>query len=205
MVSLHNNIINFYYGKQLITTVKTEGVITSMIFGKYMELYALIMTTSEGGLEVKSLRNANILDSSISSFITLSEKQKQMIKVPPKTKLFVEKLEQEKKQTRSIHKIFQRDWHILKLKTSKMYLESLQRSLGSSIAMSDNHVKLSATIYGIYGPFKISIQVENFGQTFISNLIILLIYDPINIETETPLINVIFLLLILVTGTCSRA
>jgi hypothetical protein len=205
MVSLHNNIINFYYGKQLITTVKTEGVITSMIFGKYMELYALIMTTSEGGLEVKSLRNANILDSSISSFITPSEKQKQMIKVPPKTKLFVEKLEQEKKQTRSIHKIFQRDWHILKLKTSKMYLESLQRSLGSSIAMSDNHVKLSATIYGIYGPFKISIQVENFGQTFISNLIILLIYDPINIETETPLINVIFLLLILVTGTCSRA
>lgn len=163
VVALNNGEIRLYNGKHLISTTKTDDVVTGMKLGTFgREEGSLVLSFRSGSLMVKILqRNANLEVSSA----TLGPPPEQDIPldVPKKTKLYVEQTSREREQAIDMHRTFQRDLCKLRLSTARAYVNLLGAGHGPMSSAGGAHVRLNAQVVGMGPEFKIVVRVQNAG------------------------------------------
>eukprot|EP00350_Pseudokeronopsis_sp_OXSARD2_P012922 CAMPEP_0170561350 /NCGR_PEP_ID=MMETSP0211-20121228/54229_1 /TAXON_ID=311385 /ORGANISM="Pseudokeronopsis sp., Strain OXSARD2" /LENGTH=147 /DNA_ID=CAMNT_0010876771 /DNA_START=915 /DNA_END=1358 /DNA_ORIENTATION=+ len=129
IVALINREIRLYNEKNLISTIKSDEIVSGLAFGIFgREEGCLIMNYKTGWLTAKILqRQANLTSSTIKP--GPPPEQDIPLNVPKKTKLFVDLTQRERENCVLMHKQFQMDLCKLRLKTASTYISMLSEGL----------------------------------------------------------------------------
>merc|ERR1712187_579932 len=130
--------MGLYNGKHLITTTKTNDVVTGVKLGTFgREEGSMVLSFKRGALMVKILqRNANLDVSSTTP--GPPPEQDIPLDVPKKTKLYVEQTSREREQAVDMHRTFQRDLCKLRLSTARAYVNLLGAGHGPMMATTNS-------------------------------------------------------------------
>merc|ERR1712151_1103030 len=163
VVALNNGEVRLYNGKHLITTTKTNEVVTGLKLGTFgREEGSMVLSFKSGALMVKILqRNANLDVSSAAP--GPPPEQDIPLDVPKKTKLYVEQTSREREQAIDMHRTFQRDLCKLRLSTARAYVNLLGAGHGPMSSSGGAQVRLNAEVVGMGPQFKIVVRVQNAG------------------------------------------
>jgi len=165
LVGLANSEVHIYNEKFLVHVIKTEDIVTGIKFGQFgRESSALIMTTRGGGLLIKILRR-NATFEGKEAAIGPPAAQNTRLNVPKKTKLFVEQTMRERQNCISMHRRFQQDLYLLRLKTAREYVKTLDTASTPFSTSTADPLKLSAQIQGIGPTFKLTVSIQNTSLT----------------------------------------
>jgi len=165
LLGLANSELHIYCEKFLVHVIKTEDIVTGIKFGQFgRESSALIMTTRGGGLLIKILRR-NATFEGKESAIGPPAAQNTRLNVPKKTKLFVEQTMRERQNCISMHRRFQQDLYLLRLKTAREYVKTIDSALMPVSTHASDPLKLSAQIQGIGPTFKLTVSIQNTSLT----------------------------------------
>lgn len=178
LVALSNCEVHVYKEKYLVDIIKATDVVTGMRFGRFgREDGALVMTTSGGGLIIKILkRNAQFEEKDLSGGPPIAQNIK--LNVPKKTKLFVDQTLRERENAVTMHRTFQRDLYLLRLRTAREYLKALNSSMNPISSDPNEPLKLSAQVQGIGPTFRLTVNLQNTSLSQAStNLYITFDYD----------------------------
>mmetsp|Transcript_100526 Transcript_100526/g.260158 ORF Transcript_100526/g.260158 Transcript_100526/m.260158 type:complete len:591 (-) Transcript_100526:50-1822(-) len=163
VVALNNGEVRLYNGKHLITTTKTNDVVTGLKLGTFgREEGSMVLSFKSGALMVKILqRNANLEVSSAAP--GPPPEQDIPLDVPKKTKLYVEQTSREREQAIDMHRTFQRDLCKLRLSTARAYVNLLGAGHGPMSSAGGAQVRLNAQVVGMGPQFKVVVRVQNAG------------------------------------------
>ena len=112
------------------------------------------------------------------------------LKVPKKTRLFVEQTAREKENATLMHRAFQRDLCKLRLTTARNYVKIITSgeagvSTGGGNGMTTS-VRMNAVVMGLGPTFKFKIEICNGGQTSLKELPLCVIFNPEIYESNCP-------------------
>ncbi|KAL5009299.1 hypothetical protein ScPMuIL_014880 [Solemya velum] len=140
-------------------------------------MFFCVSATDGGGLIIKMLkRNATFEEKDFAPGPPASQNIK--LNVPKKTKLFVDQTMRERENAVTMHRTFQHDLYLLRLRASREYVKALENSMGPVSSDPDEPIKLSAQVQGIGPMFKLMIDLQNTSLTQASyNLFITFEYD----------------------------
>lgn len=178
LVGLANRQVHLYRDKNLLCSIKTPDVVTSICFGRYgREDGTLIMTTKGGGLIVKILKRTAVFDDRdnapgppLSQSIRLN--------VPKKTKLYVDQTMRERENAVVMHRAFQMDLSRMRLAAAKAYVKALESSLTPMSASLSEPLKMNAVVQGLGPSFKLTLNIQNTAACRpVMNLTISFLYD----------------------------
>jgi len=177
VVALANGELRVYNGKLLVSTSKLQDVVTGMRFGRFgREDHSLILTFRGGGMAVKMLpRTANLERSLIPA--GPPPEQEEPLKVPKKTKLYVEQTQREQETAMEMHRVFQRDLCKLRLTTARAYVKMLTDGHGPLSYTSGSSLRLSAHVQGLGPLFKIKLGMQNTGNRPIFDIPVCFAYN----------------------------
>lgn len=178
LVGLANCEVQLYRDKNLLSTIKTPDVVTSICFGRYgREDGTLIMTTKGGGLMVKILkRTAAFEDRDTAPGPPLAQSIR--LNVPKKTKLYVDQTLRERENGLAMHNAFQMDLSRLRLATAKAYVKALESSLTPMSSSLTEPLKMNAVVQGLGPSFKLTLNIQNTAACRpVMNLAISFLYD----------------------------
>ena len=104
------------------------------------------------------------------------------LKVPKKTKLFVEQTAREKENATLMHRAFQRDLCKLRLTTARNYVKIITSgeagvSTGGS-GGSTTSARMNAVVMGLGPTFKFKVDLCNGGRTSLKELPLVVIFNP---------------------------
>uniref|UniRef100_A0A8C2I8R6 Bardet-Biedl syndrome 1 n=1 Tax=Cyprinus carpio TaxID=7962 RepID=A0A8C2I8R6_CYPCA len=178
LVGLANCEVHMYRDKNLVSTIKTPDVVTSICFGRYgREDGTLIMTTKGGGLIVKILKRTAVFedrDSAPGPPIAQSIR----LNVPKKTKLYVDQTLRERENAVAMHRAFQMDLSRLRLAAARAYVKALESSLTPMSASLTEPLKMNAVVQGLGPSFKLTLNIQNTAACRpVMNLAISFLYD----------------------------
>merc|ERR1719478_1736271 len=171
VVALNNGEGRLYNGKHLITTTKTDDVVTGIKLGTFgREEGSMVLSFKSGSLMVKILqRNANLEVSNAAP--GPPPEQDIPLDVPKKTKLYVEQTSRERDQAIDMHRTFQRDLCKLRLSTARSYVKLLGAGHGPmSVGAGGAQIRLNALVVGTGPEFKISVRLQNAGVQPLHNI-----------------------------------
>ncbi|XP_066574893.1 BBSome complex member BBS1 isoform X1 [Amia ocellicauda] len=161
LVGLANYEVHLYRDKNLISTIKTPDVVTSICFGRYgREEGTLVMTTKGGGLMVKILKRTAVFedrDSTPGPPVAQSVR----LSVPKKTKLYVDQTMRERENAVDMHRAFQMDLYRLRLAAARAYVKALESSLTPMSASLSEPLKMNAVVQGLGPSFKLTLNIQN--------------------------------------------
>lgn len=178
LVGLANCEVHLYRDKNLLSTIKTPDVVSSICFGRYgREDGTLIMTTKGGGLMVKILkRTAAFEDRDSAPGPPLAQSVR--LNVPKKTKLYVDQTLRERENGLAMHRAFQMDLSRLRLAAAKAYVKALESSLTPMSSSLTEPLKMNAVVQGLGPSFKLTLNVQNTAACRpVMNLAISFLYD----------------------------
>ena len=196
IVALRNGEIRLYNDKHLINIYNLNTRVCALRFGRFGREDAVLVAIAEkGDLHIKILpRKASLDTNSSSSSSTSSTLPEQDIplKVPQKTKLYVEQTQREREQAIEMHSAFQRDLCKLRLHTARAYMKvlndghapmSISTGSGNGTKGSIPSLLLNATVNGLGPLFRLSLCIQNTGMKPAHNIQLLLqwdkdMYDP---------------------------
>ena len=178
IIALANGEVRVYNGKILINTVQIRDIVTGMRFGRYgREDATLIMTTVSGAVIIKILpRLANL---EVQKGVQTGPPAEQSIplKVPKKTRLYVEQTEREKQFGIEMHRVFQRDLCKLRLQTARAYVKILTDGQGPLSYTGGSSLRLTAHVQGLGPLFKIKLNIQNTGLKPLTGIPIVFTYN----------------------------
>ncbi|XP_020513189.1 Bardet-Biedl syndrome 1 protein [Labrus bergylta] len=178
LVGLANCEVQLYRDKNLLSTIKTPDVITSICFGRYgREDGTLIMTTKGGGLMVKILkRTAAFEDRDSAPGPPVAQSIR--LNVPKKTKLYVDQTLRERENGVAMHRAFQMDLSRLRLAAAKAYVKALESSMTPMSSSLTEPLKMNAVVQGLGPSFKLTLNVQNTAACRpVMNLAISFLFD----------------------------
>uniref|UniRef100_A0A673G7G0 BBSome complex member BBS1 n=1 Tax=Sinocyclocheilus rhinocerous TaxID=307959 RepID=A0A673G7G0_9TELE len=178
LVGLANCEVHVYRDKNLVSTIKTPDVVTSICFGRYgREDGTLIMTTKGGGLIVKILKRTAVFDDRDSASGPPIA-QSIRLNVPKKTKLYVDQTLRERENAVAMHRAFQMDLSRLRLAAARAYVKALESSLTPMSASLTEPLKMNAVVQGLGPSFKLTLNIQNTAACRpVMNLAISFLYD----------------------------
>ncbi|XP_037854953.1 BBSome complex member BBS1 isoform X4 [Chlorocebus sabaeus] len=157
MAGLANGEVRIYRDKALLNVIHTPDAVTSLCFGRYgREDNTLIMTTRGGGLIIKILKRTAVFVEG-GSEVGPPPAQAMKLNVPRKTRLYVDQTLREREAGTAMHRAFQTDLYLLRLRAARAYLQALESSLSPVSATAREPLKLHAVV---------SIWVQGLGPTF---------------------------------------
>ncbi|XP_045228101.1 BBSome complex member BBS1 isoform X3 [Macaca fascicularis] len=157
MTGLANGEVRIYRDKALLNVIHTPDAVTSLCFGRYgREDNTLIMTTRGGGLIIKILKRTAVFVEG-GSEVGPPPAQAMKLNVPRKTRLYVDQTLREREAGTAMHRAFQTDLYLLRLRAARAYLQALESSLSPMSATAREPLKLHAVV---------SIWVQGLGPTF---------------------------------------
>ncbi|XP_053700813.1 Bardet-Biedl syndrome 1 protein [Synchiropus splendidus] len=191
LVALANCEVHLYRDKNLLSTLKTPDIVTSICFGRYgREDGTLIMTTKGGGLIVKILKRTAVFeerDSAPGPPLAQSVR----LSVPKKTKLYVDQTLRERENAVVMHRAFQMDLTRLRLAVAKAYVTALESSLTPVSSSLTEPLKMNAVVQGVGPSFKLTLNVQNTAACRpIMNLAISFLYDQNLYRVRTPYLRI---------------
>ncbi|XP_059157343.1 Bardet-Biedl syndrome 1 protein homolog [Physella acuta] len=178
LVALSNQEVHIYKEKYLVDILKMDDVVTGMRFGRFgREDGTLIMSAKRGGLYVKILkRTAKFEEKDLTAGPPIAQNIK--LNVPKKTKLFVDQTQRERENGIAMHRTFQRDLSLLRLKVMREYVKVLDSSMNPISSDPMEPLKLTANVQGIGPTFKFTVKLQNTSLSQASsNLLISFDYD----------------------------
>ncbi|KAJ7996328.1 hypothetical protein DPEC_G00235950 [Dallia pectoralis] len=178
LVGLANSEVHLYRDKNLISTIKTPDVVTSICFGRYgREDGTLIMTTKGGGLIVKILKRTAVFDDRDSA-PGPPLAQSIRLNVPKKTKLYVDQTMRERENSVAMHRAFQMDLSRLRLAAARSYVKALESSLPPMSSSLSEPLRMNAVVQGLGPSFKLTLNIQNTAACCpVMNLAISFLYD----------------------------
>ncbi|KAF3703989.1 Bardet-Biedl syndrome 1 protein -like protein [Channa argus] len=191
LVGLANCEVQLYRDKNLLSTIKTPDVVTSICFGRYgREDGTLIMTTKGGGLMVKILkRTAEFDDRDSTPGPPLAQSVR--LNVPKKTKLYVDQTLRERENGLAMHRAFQMDLSHLRLAAAKAYVKALESSLTPMSSSLTEPLKMNAVVQGLGPSFKLTLNVQNTAACRpVMNLAISFLYDESLYRMRSPYMRI---------------
>lgn len=191
LVGLANCEVQLYRDKNLLSTIKTPDVVTSICFGRYgREDGTLIMTTKGGGLMVKILkRTAAFEDKDSAPGPPLAQSVR--LNVPKKTKLYVDQTLRERENGLAMHRAFQMDLSRLRLAAAKAYVKALESSLTPMSSSLTEPLKMNAVVQGLGPSFKLTLNVQNTAACRpVMNLAISFLYDESLYRMRNPYMRI---------------
>uniref|UniRef100_A0A8D2B8N5 Bardet-Biedl syndrome 1 n=1 Tax=Sciurus vulgaris TaxID=55149 RepID=A0A8D2B8N5_SCIVU len=142
-------------------TILAKDAVTSLCFGRYgREDNTLVMTTQGGGLIIKILkRTAVFVESTGEVGPPLAQATK--LSVPRKTRLYVDQTLREREAGTAMHRSFQTDLYLLRLRAARAYVQALESSLSPMSATAREPLKLHAVVQGLGPTFKLTLHLQN--------------------------------------------
>lgn len=191
LVGLANCEVQLYRDKNLLSTIKTPDVVTSICFGRYgREDGTLIMTTKGGGLMVKILKRTAAFDDRDSA-PGPPPAQSVRLNVPKKTKLYVDQTLRERENGLAMHRAFQMDLSRLRLAAAKAYVKALESSLTPMSSSLSEPLKMNAVVQGLGPSFKLTLNVQNTAACRpVMNLAISFLYDEGLYRMRSPYLRI---------------
>uniref|UniRef100_A0A4W6G1C4 BBSome complex member BBS1 n=1 Tax=Lates calcarifer TaxID=8187 RepID=A0A4W6G1C4_LATCA len=191
LVGLANCEVQLYRDKNLLSTIKTPDVVTSICFGRYgREDGTLIMTTKGGGLIVKILKRTAAFDDKDSA-PGPPLAQSVRLNVPKKTKLYVDQTLRERENGLAMHRAFQMDLSRLRLAAAKAYVKALESSLTPMSSSLTEPLKMNAVVQGLGPSFKLTLNVQNTAACRpVMNLAISFLYDESLYRMRNPYMKI---------------
>ena len=189
IVSLQNGEVRLYNGKELIHTLQMNDVITAMRWGQFgRERNSCIFVGRNGSMTLNIMTRQANLEKAGSDSGGPPTAQDVPLKVPKKTKLFVEQTAREKENATLMHRAFQRDLCKLRLTTARNFVKIITSgeagvSTGGG-GGSATSVRMNATGMGLGPTFKFKIEICNGGRTSLMQLPLCLVFNP-NIYIQT--------------------
>ncbi|XP_061886580.1 Bardet-Biedl syndrome 1 protein homolog isoform X2 [Entelurus aequoreus] len=161
LVGLTNCEVRLYRDKNLLSTIRTPDVVTSICFGRYgREDGTLIMTAKGGGLMVKILKRTAAFEDRDSTPGPPAA-QSVRLNVPKKTKLYVDQTLRERENGTAMHRTFQMDLIRLRLAAAKAYAKALESSLTPVSSDPAEPLRMNAVVQGLGPSFKLTLNVQN--------------------------------------------
>ncbi|XP_075891266.1 BBSome complex member BBS1 [Nelusetta ayraudi] len=191
LVGLANCEVQLYRDKNLLSTIKTPDVVTSIRFGRYgREDGTLILTTKGGGLLVKILkRTATFEDRDNTPGPPLAQSVR--LNVPKKTKLYVDQTLRERENGVTMHRAFQMDLSRLRLAAAKAYVKALESSLTPMSSSLSEPLKMNAVVQGLGPSFKLTLNVQNTAACRpVMNLAVAFLYDESLYKMKKPYMKI---------------
>ncbi|XP_060014510.1 Bardet-Biedl syndrome 1 protein isoform X7 [Lagenorhynchus albirostris] len=161
MAGLANGEVRIYRDKALLSIVRTPDAVTSLCFGRYgREDHTLIMTTRGGGLIIKILkRTAVFVEGGGEAGPPPAQAMK--LNMPRKTRLYVDQTLREREAGTVMHRTFQADLYLLRLRAARAYAQALESSLSPVSATAREPLKLHAVVQGLGPTFKLTLHLQN--------------------------------------------
>eukprot|EP00069_Balaena_mysticetus_P012834 bmy_07803T0 len=161
MAGLANGEVRIYRDKALLSVVRTPDAVTSLCFGRYgREDHTLIMTTQGGGLIIKILkRTAVFVEGGGEAGPPPAQAMK--LNMPRKTRLYVDQTLREREAGTAMHRTFQADLYLLRLRAARAYVQALESSLSPVSATAREPLKLHAVVQGLGPTFKLTLHLQN--------------------------------------------
>ncbi|KAF5908920.1 Bardet-Biedl syndrome 1 protein, partial [Clarias magur] len=178
LVALANCEVHVYRDKNVVSTIKTPDVVTSICFGRYgREDGTLIMTTKGGGLIIKIMKRTAVFDDR-DSISGPPIAQSIRLNVPKKTKLYVDQTMRERENAVAMHRAFQMDLSRLRLAAARAYVKALESSLTPISASLTEPLKMNAVVQGLGPSFKLTLNIQNTAACRpVMNLAVSFLYD----------------------------
>uniref|UniRef100_A0A2I3RQF4 Bardet-Biedl syndrome 1 n=2 Tax=Pan TaxID=9596 RepID=A0A2I3RQF4_PANTR len=146
-------------------TILAKDAVTSLCFGRYgREDNTLIMTTRGGGLIIKILKRTAVFVEG-GSEVGPPPAQAMKLNVPRKTRLYVDQTLREREAGTAMHRAFQTDLYLLRLRAARAYLQALESSLSPLSATAREPLKLHAVVQGLGPTFKLTLHLQNTSTT----------------------------------------
>lgn len=191
LVGLANCEVQLYRDKNLLSSIKTPDMITSIRFGRYgREDGTLILTTKGGGLLVKILkRTATFEDRDNTMGPPLAQSVR--LNVPKKTKLYVDQTLRERENGVTMHRAFQMDLSRMRLAAAKAYVKALESSLTPMSSSLSEPLKMNAVVQGLGPSFKMTLNIQNTAACRpVMNLAIAFLYDESLYRMKKPYMKI---------------
>jgi Bardet-Biedl syndrome 1 protein len=178
IVALNTGEIRVYNGKVLVNVINNTDVITGARFGRYgREDNTLVLVSKSGSLQIKMLPRTANLEPSKGLNTGPPPEQDIPLKIPKKTKLFVEQITREKEVGTEMHRIFQRDLCKLRLATARAYVKVLTDGQGPLSYTSGSSLRLTAHVQGLGPLFKIKLNIQNTGTKSLTSIPIIFTFN----------------------------
>ncbi|XP_006860945.1 PREDICTED: Bardet-Biedl syndrome 1 protein isoform X2 [Chrysochloris asiatica] len=161
MAGLADGQVRIYRDKALLNVIRTPDAVTSLCFGRYgREDNTLIMTTKGGGLVIKILKRTAVFVEG-GGDMGPPPAQSMKLNVPRKTRLYVDQTLREREAGTAMHRTFQTDLYLLRLRTARAYVQALESSLSPVSVTAREPLKLHALIQGLGPTFKLTLHLQN--------------------------------------------
>ncbi|XP_003798394.1 Bardet-Biedl syndrome 1 protein [Otolemur garnettii] len=161
MAGLANGEVRIYRDKALLNVIHTPDPVTSLCFGRYgREDNTLIMTTRGGGLIIKILKRTAVFTEG-GGEVGPPPAQAMKLNVPRKTRLYVDQTLREREAGTAMHRAFQTDLYLLRLRAARAYVQALESSLNPVSATVREPLKLHAVVQGLGPTFKLTLHLQN--------------------------------------------
>uniref|UniRef100_A0A8C9B7J4 Bardet-Biedl syndrome 1 n=1 Tax=Prolemur simus TaxID=1328070 RepID=A0A8C9B7J4_PROSS len=161
MAGLANGEVRIYRDKALLNVIRAPDAVTSLCFGRYgREENTLIMTTRGGGLIIKILKRTAVFVEG-GGEMGPPPAQATKLNVPRKTRLYVDQTLREREAGTAMHRAFQTDLYLLRLRTARAYVQALESSLSPMSMTAREPLKLHAVVQGLGPTFKLTLHLQN--------------------------------------------
>ncbi|KAJ9460498.1 Bardet-Biedl syndrome 1 protein-like protein [Diplonema papillatum] len=178
IIALANGEVRVYNGKSLINTMQVHDTVSGLKYGRYgREDSTLIITTKSGAIIVKVLPRLASLEVTKGQHTGPPPEQDIPLKVPKKTKLYVEQTQREKDFGIEMHRVFQRDLCKLRLQTARAYVKILTDGQGPLSYTGGSSLRLTAHVQGLGPLFKIKLNIQNTGLKALTSIPIIFTYN----------------------------
>ncbi|KAM9763930.1 BBSome complex member BBS1 isoform 1-T1 [Dama dama] len=180
MVGLANREVRIYQDKALLNVIRTPEAVTSLCFGRFgREDNTLIMTTQGGGLIMKILkRTAMFAEGGGEVDPLLSQPVK--LNVPRKTRIYVDQTLREREAGTAMHRTFQADLYLLRLRAARAYVQALESSLSPVSVTAQEPLKLHAVVQGLGPTFKLTLHLQNTSTARpVLGLVVCFLYNEV--------------------------
>uniref|UniRef100_A0A452U4B6 Bardet-Biedl syndrome 1 n=1 Tax=Ursus maritimus TaxID=29073 RepID=A0A452U4B6_URSMA len=180
MAGLANGEVRIYHDKALLNVIRTPDAVTSLCFGRYgREDNTLIMTTRGAGLIIKILkRTAVFVEAGGEAGPPPAQAMK--LSVPRKTRLYVDQTLREREAGTAMHRTFQTDLYLLRLRAARAYVQALESSLNPVSVTAREPLKLHAVVQGLGPTFKLTLHLQNTSAARpILGLLVCFLYNEV--------------------------
>jgi Bardet-Biedl syndrome 1 protein len=170
LVALDSGEVRIYKDKYCLDKFHTSGVVTAMRCGRYgREDVCLALTHRSGAISIRVFRRKSVL-STAGIVVGPPPEQDEPLKVPKKTKLYVEQTQREKEMAVEMHRIFQRDLSKLRLTSARSYVKLITDGNGPVSYSRHASVRLTVEVIGLGPIFKLALKVQNTGKKTLYNV-----------------------------------
>uniref|UniRef100_A0A8C4L5V1 Bardet-Biedl syndrome 1 n=1 Tax=Equus asinus TaxID=9793 RepID=A0A8C4L5V1_EQUAS len=161
-------------------TILAKDAVTSLCFGRYgREDNTLIVTTRGGGLIIKILKRTAVFAEGAGE-VGPPPAQAMKLNVPRKTRLYVDQTLREREAGTAMHRTFQTDLYLLRLRAARAYVRALESSLNPVSATAREPLKLHAVVQGLGPTFKLTLHLQNTSTARpILGLLVCFLYNEV--------------------------